>query len=393
MDDILLWRWSTSAQIASGLLIAVFFAVLARSTRRAELRPWVSAWLANLGALFVTSVFWFAQPQSPAAVLALRFGYFFSKTMFVVLLALGAWAFVRRGLPRLATRPATIAVAVYSLIAAFVIDSVDRMGVVQSAVMGVLLLCAAPMLLTRRVPGSRWLAGGLALRGGLAVVEAAAYASRVMPTAWSSSESVQVFLASHSSFDAVAEWAIALGCVLTLYRSIQQDLTRTNADLLAAQEVLQELVDRDPLTGLSNRRALPGVLRESFATGATILFFDLNDFKEINDSYGHAAGDEALRHFAMALQTSFRPEDHVIRYAGDEFVVVARGAAPEQLTERVESLRDRLKFESGGVPPIRFSVGHAVLPVNGEPEDALRAADQAMYRDKAKKTKKLRAVT
>jgi diguanylate cyclase (GGDEF)-like protein len=391
--DLLLWRWSTSAQIASGLMIAVFFLVLARSVRRAELRPWVNAWLANLGALVVTSVFWFAQPQSPAALIALRFGFFFGKTMFVVLLALGAWAFVRRGLPRLATRPAMVAVAVYSLLAAFLIDSVDRTGVVQSAVIGVLLLCAAPLLIVRRVPGSGWLAGGLMLRGALAMVEAAAYATRVMPTAWSSSESVKVFLSSHSSFDTVAEWAIALGCVLTLYRSIQQDLTRTNADLLAAQEVLQELVERDPLTGLSNRRALPGVLRESFQTGATILFFDLNDFKEVNDSYGHAAGDECLRSFASALQSTFRPEDHVIRYAGDEFVVVAPGASPEQLLERVESLRDRLKFERGGNPPIRFSVGHAVLPVNGEPEDALRAADAAMYRDKAQKTKKLRAVT
>lgn len=390
--ELLLWRWSTSAQIASGLMIAVFFVVLARSVRRVEMRPWVNAWLANLGALFVTSLFWFAQPQSQAALVALRFGYFFSKTMFVVLLALGAWAFVRRGMPRLVTRPAVIAVAAYSIVAAFVLDSIDRIGVVQSAVMGLLLMASALLLLVRRVSGSGWLAGGLALRGGLAVVEAAAYATRVVPNPWARSESAGIFLASHSSFDTGAEWVIALGCVLTLYRTIHQELTRTNADLVAAQDVLQELVDRDPLTGLSNRRALPAVLRESFETGATILFFDLNDFKEINDSYGHQTGDECLRHFAKALQTTFRPEDHVIRYAGDEFVVVARDAEPGPLLERVESLRDRLKFERGGVPPIRFAVGHAVLPANGEPDAALRAADQAMYRDKARKTKKLHAV-
>jgi len=390
--ELLLWRWSTSAQIASGLMIAVFFLVLARSVRRVELQPWVNAWLANLAALFVTSMFWLAQPQSQSALVVLRFGYFFSKTMFVVLLVLGAWAFVRRGMPRFATRPAAIAVAVYSLIAAFVIDTVSRIGVVQSAVTGLLLLGAAVLLLVKRVSGAGWLAGGLALRGGLAIVEAAAYATRVVPTRWSSSESVGVFLASHSSFDTGVEWVIALGCVLTLYRTIQLELTRTNADLLAAQEVLQELVDRDPLTGLSNRRALPAVLRESFGTGATILFFDLNDFKEINDSYGHQTGDECLKQFAKALQTSFRPQDHVIRYAGDEFVVVARGAEPEHLLERVEALRDRLKFERGSLPPIRFAVGHAVLPAHGEPEDALRAADAAMYRDKARKTKKLLAV-
>ena len=390
--ELLLWRWSTSAQIASGLMIAVFFAVLARSVRRVELRPWVSAWLANLAALFVTSVFWFAQPESQVMFVALRFGYFFSKTMFVVLLALGAWAFVRRGIPRLAMRPAAITVGAYSIVAAFVLDTIDRIGVAQSAVMGVLLVAAALLLLVRRVPGAGWLAGGLAVRGALALVEAAAYATRIVPNPWAHSESVAIFLASHSSFDTGAEWVIALGCVLTLHRTVQQELTRTNADLLAAQEVLQELVDRDPLTGLSNRRALPAVLRESFESGATILFFDLNDFKEINDSYGHQTGDECLRHFAKSLLASFRPEDHVIRYAGDEFVVVARGAEPGHLLERMEALRDRLKFDHGALPPIRFAVGHAVLPANGEPEEALRAADEAMYRDKARKTKKLRAV-
>jgi diguanylate cyclase (GGDEF)-like protein len=389
--ELLLWRWSTSAQIASGLMIAVFFLVLARSVRRAEMRPWVSAWLANLAALFVTSVFWVAQPRSGAAFVALRFGYFFGKTMFVALLALGAWTFVRRGFPRSTSRAVAIAVAAYSLVAAFVFDSIDRIGVAESAVMAALLIAAAVLLLVRRVPGAGWLAGGLALRGTLAAVEAAAYATRLLPNRWSSSEPVGIFLASHSSFDTGAEWVIALGCVLTLYRTIQQELVQTNADLLEAQEVLQGLVDRDPLTGLSNRRVLPAVLRESFATGAVVLFFDLNYFKDINDSYGHHAGDECLRQFAKALQTSFRPEDHVIRYAGDEFVVVARGADLEQLLARVELMRERLKFDRAGLP-IRFSVGHSILPVNGEPEDALRAADAAMYRDKANKTRKMRAV-
>ena len=87
--ELLLWRWSTTAQIVSSLMIAVFFDVLAQSVKRVELRPWVKAWLANLGALFVTVIFWYAEPKSALVFAALRFGYFFSKTMFVVLLAAG----------------------------------------------------------------------------------------------------------------------------------------------------------------------------------------------------------------------------------------------------------------------------------------------------------------
>jgi diguanylate cyclase (GGDEF)-like protein len=385
--ELLLWRWSTTAQITSAIVIAIFFVVLGRSVRRVELRPWVNAWLANLAALLVTSVFWFAQPEAPATFIALRWGYLFSKTMFVVLLALGAWNVWRRS-PTPLHRGVIVFVAFYAGVASVVLNSIDRIGLVQSAVIGLLLGISALMLLVKRVPGSGWLAMGFTLRGALAVVEALAYATRTVGNPWIPSETVGIFLASHSSFDTGAEWVIALGCVLTLYRTIQLELTQTNTDLLAAKEVLQELVDRDSLTGLANRRALPTILRESFADGASILFFDLNDFKFINDSYGHQVGDDCLKRFARALQATFA-DDHVIRYAGDEFVVVTP-LEPDQLRIRLDLLRDRLKLDRTSGPPITFSVGIAELPLEGEPEAALRAADEAMYRDKATKSRKLR---
>jgi diguanylate cyclase (GGDEF)-like protein len=389
--ELLLWRWSTSAQIASSVTIAIFFLVLARSVRRIELRPWVAAWLANLGALAVTIVFWFLQPQSQVAFVALRGAYFFSKTTFLLLLVAGAWRFVRRPLSPAATRGALLLVAGGAAVGAFAASSIDRIGVVQSSVTAVVLATAAGFLVVRRVPGAGWLVAGFGLRAALAVTEAAAYATQLWPGGWSSRKGIGIFLASHSSFDTGAEWVIALGCVLTLYRAIQGELTQSNRDLLAAKEVLQELVERDPLTGLANRRGLPAVLRGVFDTGATVLFFDLNDFKEINDSYGHQAGDECLRRFSQALQASFRPSDHVIRYAGDEFVVVAEGAEPGQVLDHVERLRERLRVRSEG-PAIGFSVGHAYLPANGDSAAAIQAADEAMYRDKANKGRHLRAM-
>lgn len=385
--ELLLWRWSTTAQITSAIVIAIFFVVLARSERRVELRPWVSAWLANLAALLVTSVFWFAQPKAPAVFIALRWGYFFCKTMFVVLLALGAWNVWRRSQDRL-PRIAVALVAIYAAIAAVLLDSIERIGVVQSTLIGALLGGSALLLFAKRVPGSGWLAMGFALRASLAVVEAFVYGMRLVEGEWISAQAAGIFLASHSSFDTGAEWVIALGCVLTLYRTIQLELTQTNVDLLAAKEVLQDLVDRDSVTGLANRRALPAMLREPFPSGATILFFDLNDFKIINDSYGHAVGDECLKRFARALEATF---EHVVRYAGDEFVAIAAGLDREQLSARIESLRDRLKIDRSG-PPIAFSVGTAELPAGGDADAAIRAADQAMYRDKANKSRRLRAV-
>ena len=390
--ELLLWRWSTTAQITSALMIAVFFVVLARSVPRAELRPWVRAWLMNLAALMVTSVFWLAQPKSQAVFVTLRGGYFFTKTMFVVLLALGTWSFVvHRPSPRLMTRVVAGA-AVFAAVSAFLFDSINLIGVVQSALIALLLGTAAVMLLVRRVAGSGWLAIGFTLRTLLAIVESLAYATLVFPGLREPSPAVGIFLASHSSFDTGAEWVIALGCVLMLHRTIQNELTQSNADLVAAKDELQQLVDRDPLTGLANRRALPSVLRQSFDTGATIMFFDLNDFKLINDSYGHQMGDDCLKRFAQGLKASFRPEDHIVRYAGDEFVVIAQGCEPAQVHERIDILRDRLVFGHGEALPIRFSVGQAYLPVHGDADAALEAADKAMYRDKAMKTRRMRIV-
>ena len=389
--ELLLWRWSTTAQITSALMIAVFFVVLARSVRRVEMRLWVGAWLANLGALLVTIVFWYFQPKSPAAFVAICGGYFFGKTMFVVLLGGGARRFVRQRPSGVISRVVVAGVILFSAVASLTVKTIDGIGVTQSAVMACFLGACAVVLLLKRIPGSGWLAAGFAIRAALAAVETVAYA-RVVPTHLVSKSAVDIFLASTSSLDTGAEWVIALGCVLILYRTIQRELTQSNIDLIAAKEVLQELVDLDTLTGLANRRALPGVLREVFSTGATILFFDLNDFKKINDSYGHQTGDECLKRFARVLKASFRPDDHVIRYAGDEFVVVAPSAEPSQILGHIERLRERLKFERAEGPPIRFSVGHAYLPVHGEPEATLRAADEAMYREKALKTGGMRTV-
>ena len=389
--ELLLWRWSTTVQIASSLTIAVFFIVLAQSVKRVELRPWVSAWIFNLCALLVTVIFWYAGPLSAFSFAVLRFGYILSKTMFVVLLVTGAWRFLRGPARTGVNQRVLLLVALGSAGAAALVGRIDVLGAVESIAIAAVLGAGALILLRHRGPGSGWLTAGFSVRAVLAASEALAHASRVTPNGWHDSKGVGIFLAAYSSFDTGAEWVIALGCVLILYRTIQVELTRTNTSLLAAQHALQELVVRDTLTGLLNRGALPAILTQSREEGALLIFFDLNDFKAINDSYGHHAGDDALRRFAHALQSTFRPEDHVIRYSGDEFVVVTRGGASDRLEELLEQLRARLRFEKGSAPAIQFSAGHASLPASGDPDAALRAADAAMYQEKAARSGRARS--
>jgi diguanylate cyclase (GGDEF)-like protein len=381
--ELLLYRWSTGAQIVSALMIAAFFLTLTRSVRRVELRPWTQAWLANLVALLATVAFWFLQPNSPIAFMLLRFGYFFGKTLFAILLAVGAWAFVRARVGKRTRKRLVAAALIFAAVAAYFVDSINKIGVIQSALTAGLLLAGAGILVAKRPYGTGGLTAGLIVRAILGVIESIAYGSQLFPNTWSSSRGIAFFLAAHSSLDTGAEWIIALGCVLTLHRTIQLELTKANDDLRSAQKVLQDLVDHDVLTTLPNRRVLPAALRAAFSTGATLLFFDLNDFKSINDAYGHQAGDDCLKRFAHTLQSSFRPDDQVIRYAGDEFVVVANGALPEQVLPHLDRLRDRLRFERRSGPDIEFSVGYSYLAAGGDPEAALREADAAMYDVKA----------
>jgi diguanylate cyclase (GGDEF)-like protein len=135
------------------------------------------------------------------------------------------------------------------------------------------------------------------------------------------------------------------------------------------------------LTALDNRRSLPEIFRAVQPQGALLLFFDLDGFKAVNDRLGHQAGDECLRRFAAQLRDGFRPGDALVRYAGDEFLVVASGLDPAAARERVARMRERLLAGDG--PPIRFSVGMAELPPGGHPETALKAADESMYEAKS----------
>ncbi len=387
--DSQLWRWSTTVQISSALLIALFFVALLRSTQRAELRIWVCAWLANLCALATTLVYWIPPAQTESLLLAARFPYVFFKCAFVALIAIGAFSFGRASPSRAVISRLMLGVLVYGIVVALSAQTLDMLGMLMSSTIALTLLSASVFLVLRRDSTAAWLAAGFALRGCLGLAEAVAHGTRVVAGPDGVSGTPGNFVAMSSSFDAGAEWMIALGCVLAMYGTIGRELTHINQDLEATKDELRILSHRDPLTGVFNRRRLPDILNDSRLTGATILFFDLDDFKGINDVHGHHVGDEALRRFARVLQSSFRPADHVIRYAGDEFIVVGQGIEQVDVRERIDLLRQTLEREHLDGLRIHFAVGEAYLPIGGDPEAAIRAADAAMYRRKGEQKQRL----
>jgi diguanylate cyclase (GGDEF)-like protein len=151
----------------------------------------------------------------------------------------------------------------------------------------------------------------------------------------------------------------------------------------------------DPLTGVGNRRALDAALlavqsdagAAALASPVSLLVVDLNDFKRINDTYGHVVGDEVLRAVAAALRGVARSRDVVARLGGDEFVVLARGAdvaAGRHLSRRVADAIDTLVVGTAdGAITLRAAVGVATSSSGHDVGSLLAEADAAMYADKA----------
>lgn len=172
-------------------------------------------------------------------------------------------------------------------------------------------------------------------------------------------------------------------------RALLRDLARMAEQELAAVQ----MASMDELTLLSNRRGFEALARHALGVckrldkPATLLFFDLNDFKQINDTYGHAEGDGALKTFADVLRIAFRESDVVGRLGGDEFVVLLTAADHVETSNIMARLREILDERNATLKrgyDIRFSVGQIEYNAERHPDvEALLAdADKAMYLQK-----------
>lgn len=152
---------------------------------------------------------------------------------------------------------------------------------------------------------------------------------------------------------------------------------------------LERLADQDPLTPLVNRRAFVRELSrivsfsERYGTPASLIFFDMNGLKTINDTYGHAAGDAALQKVAVVLMDNIRESDLVGRLGGDEFGVLLAHADEAAAAEKAHQLVDTIDAQPldwNGVE-IRVTLAFGCYTFKGgeDADAAIAAADKAMY--------------
>ena len=173
------------------------------------------------------------------------------------------------------------------------------------------------------------------------------------------------------------------------YRGVSRDVTHE----VRTAHALEQLATRDPLTELPNRALLQRRLRQCLEDRGgdamlAVFFIDLDNFKEVNDSLGHGAGDALLKDIALRLRRCVRPDDTVGRLGGDEFVVLAEckfgGSSAIRLADKLCKALDQPVMIEGHEVRASASIGISMFPQDGDSSEVLlQNADTALYRAKA----------
>jgi diguanylate cyclase len=179
----------------------------------------------------------------------------------------------------------------------------------------------------------------------------------------------------------------------------EEELKAKFADLESEAQGLREQIEearikavRDAVTGLPNRQAYDERIQQEysrwkrFGDPLALMVWDIDDFKKINDTYGHQSGDKALRALAEKLKTTLRETDFIARYGGEEFVVLLVGTDLDGAKEAAEKMRARIEKvglkANGEIIRMTVSGGISMFQQGDAPQDVFERADQALYKAK-----------
>ncbi len=375
--------WSVIFQMVIVLILFLFFFVGWIVTKRKILRSWAAGWLSDFLALF-SVLLAIGGKETDQYIKALYLNYAFFKFIFIFFLLLGFYQFNKAYNIRRAKIYSLVVLIIAFLAVSYAFFNLTSIHI-QFIVFFVIGLLA--------------LAGGL---HGCCI----AFKTRGFPSIFISlvfllyglfflhhtfvlmrfllGGNFPLYMDSISFIDAGAELVMGLTIFLATILNTLSELKNLIVQLEDSREKLRRLADVDPLTGLYNRRKLRSFVNSLKEKEGVVVFIDINNFKKINDLWGHLTGDRCLKHIAEKIRDFFRDEDGIFRYGGDEFLVVVSGTDEDTVRERMESFGKELKNPGGEFIPLVISYGISRFGRDIPFSQALQLADEQMYRQKNK---------
>jgi diguanylate cyclase (GGDEF)-like protein len=385
-------------QFGSALLLCVLFYLLRRhAERRSYFATWARAWLMVILALAVVILYNLpgvldGPPISGFPRQVGRFSYNFTKILAVSLFVIGTRLYAFGVQSRAAFAWSALVAAAVGFAGVFLLDASYRAVVMQAPVLVAGFAYCSVTLLglphSRRSLGSRVTGAVFGVIGAVWVVWLIAFLIEGSG-ALGELERVLWALARHDGYvDALLQMLLGSGMILLLMEDAKREADDAHAELAVAHDKLRRDALYDSLTGSLNRRAFAeGVGLEMVrATFGAVVVLDMDNLKTVNDTIGHAGGDDLLEHLAHTLRTAIRPSDRLYRWGGDEFLLIFPGARGTDVQQRVEqAIASAESLTIAGVAePVALvaSVGAADYASAEDLSAAIERADGVMYRHK-----------
>lgn len=392
-------RIGVAMQFAATLLLVLLFTLLrSQAQRRAYFVCWGRGWALlalGLAALFV-QFFFFNGPFQDAddyrpVERALGGVYQFSKLGFLVAVLAGTLDYTRGIRTRRFFRVGLVGALLYALLSMQGVTLAGTMIWQIPLTAGTYFACAYVLLglaPSRRSLGSRvtglffaafgvvWLSYTLVFQPGLItpLVDIGAF--------------LQQAAYYNAYIDLLFQMLVAFGMILILLEDAKRETESAHAELAVAHQELKAESLRDSLTRALNRRAFnEGAGLEAARSGfGTVIVFDLDNLKDVNDALGHRAGDALLQYFVEVLRAQMRPTDKLFRFGGDEFLLVMPRARQDEAVERFRTLLAEIPpmiWEvDGSRVPLRVSLGASAFRGGEDLDAAVALGDRAMYDEK-----------
>lgn len=192
-------------------------------------------------------------------------------------------------------------------------------------------------------------------------------------------------------FDLILETLLGFGTIMLMLEGVRREVEATNRELITARDKLELVARVDPLTNALNRHAFYSLLSKDQdaaqeSVSGCVAVIDIDNLKPLNDSFGHAAGDVAIRAVARALRATIRADDMLFRWGGDEFLLLLFNIPHEEVSKRMNSINACLMETKlpGQSAPVSISVsyGLACFKALTQLHEIIEQADQAMYKQK-----------